>query len=1095
MPKVVVTEAELKQIIETVLSEQDGEVPDSVEAGQNTDTDEADVLSVIDPSLLRGPKLDLIGKLADIDTAAWSNRLSTNLEIKDLKSYLKINGALDPEKIIDTFLNWCVYNLLKGEEVVLGLPHFPATYNLALTPVNSIIVKNPLDVYFLLSSDANSEAQKVYEEAEFNVHDLVDGTDSFYNSIVVPGQDLNKIVAGLKKDKTASVYEYTDPGARQKFDKLAKTTIDQINESISVLNEKYNTATYRDYLYQPLLAPLTWFAVPNKDTPYYTPWKMTWAASNLFYKALRDDDVGGLRSMLNSLVEYSKKADGSQKTFRPSPEALNEEFGRFAVMHRDELRRVINASLEIKLNEAPTNKSGMSQTLQDLGSSIMQGLRRAPTAAEEPLLQALKNLDDAFRAGLRQKIISFEDLSDPSKTAIKVMSGAGNDPRVIDRIFTSINDNITETLTDQIRNFGGFTISGSAASQDAQKAYNLLLNTVLRRAVGVDIPVRDLAEITRVVSSLSDRDKDELKRMMDKVTDTSRSATADSTMSLSSASLDKIWNESFGKRLAEANSAAGVSKIERVGDNFTVTYTNNRSSTYGKSAMGAFMPNKDPNVSAQSIIDNADAAIKDAAATHFESIHDNQVNKLIDHLLDPKTNIRDSLSAVTGTMGFEDINRNLLLKPQMPDMLRRPIEDIMTAFDSSASLKERINAFGRLSSTGLKATEAYVFPVGTLVARPLARQLGLSAGKTVGAYLGVLTAAQVISLLVKPDLSKEAGWLERAAWATRFLLSSPGSYTTADIPGTDISVPVFSIVKELAISYQKFPLPAALTYDLDQAAQIFVNAFASLGKFAVYDEKSVDLQFNFQDTALSVEDKATATAKTAFNYAVRTARQSGQSVQNATDYAQKFLEGGADPTNIAAFAESLPPEPTLRGPTPGAEEADLSEKFVDLEDKRLDVIYAVESCLSSIDKTTLTFKDLGVLSSALSGNKNEMIKNYSRDIESDDAELFFTDFSNEFESYLTEENIIGLAAGIGTTRDNRRELLLSTHYYLDQTYPNEMEKFRSDLAAVLKNQSPEDARKTLLSVEKSFTNIAQAWALAATDISNVAKPAIATQTK
>jgi hypothetical protein len=72
---------------------------------------------------------------------------------------------------------------------------------------------------------------------------------------------------------------------------------------------------------------------------------------------------------------------------------------------------------------------------------------------------------------------------------------------------------------------------------------------------------------------------------------------------------------------------------------------------------------------------------------------------------------------------------------------------------------------------------------------------------------------------------------------------------------------------------------------------------------------------------------------------------------------------------------------------------------------------------------------------------------------------------------------------------------MSTHYYLDQVYPDEMKIFRENLYNTLSKQTPEETVATLKDVDESFNKIAQTWASVASSMGQVALPLAAEPTK
>jgi hypothetical protein len=91
---------------------------------------------------------------------------------------------------------------------------------------------------------------------------------------------------------------------------------------------------------------------------------------------------------------------------------------------------------------------------------------------------------------------------------------------------------------------------------------------------------------------------------------------------------------------------------------------------------------------------------------------------------------------------------------------------------------------------------------------------------------------------------------------------------------------------------------------------------------------------------------------------------------------------------------------------------------------------------------------------------------------------FFPAVPEMLEPYTTKENVFGFVLGFSDLAD-KREMMTSTHFYLNEAFPQEMQVFRENLKATLKKQTPDEAAATLKNVEASFMNIAQAWATVA----------------
>jgi hypothetical protein len=1098
MPKIVVTESELKKILAASLLLEQDPVPNDTTASQaTTDADTGGAAEAddqpIDISLFSRAKLDLIGKIADVNANEWANSVAEARSIDDLKNVAKSNSS-DAAQIVDDFLNSCIKSLLEKRQLNVGAA---PSYGLDLEAKNDIAIYLGTEAYFLTEADTQSVARNNLVGLGFNVHDLVQGSDSFLNTMVVPERQLNEIVGGLEKYEQTQGYKFLDASAQKKFKDSGSAVSENINKHIDVLNAKYNTSLYRDYLYQPLMAPLTWVTSANKDAPFYTPWKMTWAASNLFYKALAADGVGALRAMFNCLVEYSKKGDRSQKTFRGGEEALNEEFARLAIMQQDELRRVIRASLEIRLDEAGQNKP-IIPSITDMATAAYRAFKDEAPEAESALMKSISKLDDVFRTGLRSAQISLENLPESAVQSIKRMSGAGNDQRVIENLFKIIDDKVIDAIRQQSRNPMGFNLSNSSASQAAQNAYNLLLNTILKRANRVEVSPEELKTIEKTIKNLSRQDADDLKRMLDKATDSSRSATANSTMSFSPDYYDLIWNESFGKRLVDLNSRSGVMSIERVGNDFYVTYSNGAGRKFNKSGLAPFIPvdSSTASLTPQEIIDNSDAAIKEIAAANLESIHDNQMNSLIDHLLDPKTSVRDSLSTITGVVDAQVVYRNLMSIPRLTQPYRLAIANINDAFGAGVPIEERTAAIRRIAqslpqvpslSSLATLTRFYVSPVPSLISYELGRAGVKDAKSRLLGTAGILGGLILLTSLQEPYLNKDAEWWEKAIKDLRLFLTAPFSYTADERTG---GFPVFSVFKELTIAYKDFPLPPALLIDDNTIMETFVNAFASLGRIAVYNQPSVIRQFRF------IEEESAGGGVEGLKYKIGTLSQNiQQGIAKGADISLQLVQTGGDPKKINEFARRQVETQTT--PFVEAQPDQIPPQFQVLEEKRSQLIVAVEAALNSLDDVTMSFKDLPTLKSVLSDSKDSMIKNYERDIKTGDAALLFTTFIDSIDVYLTEENLLGLGLGIlpGTARDDRREMLMSTHYYLDQVYPDEMKIFRENLYNTLSKQTPEETVATLKDVDESFNKIAQTWASVASSMGQVALPLAAEPTK
>lgn len=406
MPKVVVTEAELKQIIKTVLSEQDAVLSSDQIADPSGNQIAIDEFQ----SPTAQSKIKLIGILTDNSNINnWLTRL-IGITYADISNFIAGTPGKqsiqigNPSPAVQEFLNTCIYKLLMGQSVT----------QIPINGVKSISQQGrdlaskakifSIDINDRHYSD-NDDLRQTMADMNFNVAQIVAGNDNFFQTFVQSGsRDLARICVGLKLiPSTNDKLFYCDQAAEQKAASWLGGQLAPANSKLKNITEKYNAASYKNFLYQPLRAPLVWRTVSDEQSSLYNPWRMTWTACNLFLRGLKEDGLLGLVAMHKSLLAYSGQ-DYKTVYQAGSSEALRENLMLARVcesrvlLTRSELSRIISASLLI--NEASLIQR-VTSFFGDAGSLAKS------TELSRNLRSALELLSDALSSSTR----SFTDIA------------------------------------------------------------------------------------------------------------------------------------------------------------------------------------------------------------------------------------------------------------------------------------------------------------------------------------------------------------------------------------------------------------------------------------------------------------------------------------------------------------------------------------------------------------------------------------------------------------------------------------------------------------------------------------------------------------
>lgn len=1062
MPKVVVTEAELKQIIKTVLSEQDvTNIADPMDQTLN-------VSELSTPTAQA--KLNLINKLSE-KTPGWERNIGaiTFRDVARLIDDIKPEPmpTIDPNSPstgINGFLDACIYALMINKQTVrpyvLGSKETVAS-QLALKSKNQIFEIVTDDVYY-------GDTSKYPNNAGFKKSNLND----FYSTIVVAGgAPFEQIVSGLKKDGTLLSYEA--PEVASKIREYADNVMSTIEDKAKSLVEKYNTPAYRNFLYQPLLSPPIWLLATNENSPLYTPWKMTWSACNLFSKALKEDGIFGLLSMTACFNKYIKSGRSSdQAGISGADAALNERLARRVILSDADLAHVINAALKAKLNElkVPT-VSDIRTGAKQIASDIATGFGRTGRGSEdlEDELKLANKLGSFIKdTEVKGSFIRFEDSIDTVKNSFTSVFGddAAN-------VFNDILDGLDETLRSRSANFS-VNLPG-----DVYDIYSELGKLFIKKATGEPITREALDEVIKKINALELGKRESLQRVMTS-DDRSLSQGTSNIASLLQISSDQ-FNRLISPKLLEKYRRSGVSEIMYFGSPYPMVeirgnaYTIRNQPRPGSPELAVYNDIKDD---IQKITDSFSAVQRSYASKLNEFVREfvSEITKSDDGKMPNVDVIEDKLAAKLDVTRLKDIFKGAVKFGGRaafdPDQFVEGVKGLLDTDEnkSFAAAKVLANILGAQLST------AQVFSFGGQYARRGAMSFtkGDRFLKKKGSILFVDTIigfllTSGVGLAFRGDDKSEGGFID---WIKSPWVSTTWYSQTTNVPG--LAGKLFDIII-------KAPVPEEFAFDIEDALNMFIDAFQSFAAIAVTPTEA-SMQFSFESgAAQEIANRVESTA----NVLESDARQAKQAAPAVLE-----LIGAQTPQQrqqILARLKGI--HGSIASARVQATTADTggAEDFViaNLESARQDNIGAVVICLGSFDDKTKRLSGVDALLSTLSSNKKISTDNYERD-PAGSGEDYWLQLKYPLARGLTEDTLIGLFVGMGTGADD----IAGVDFYMTKLYGDRYTALKNEVSTKIEADPAAEA-----DILAGFEEYQKIWHEVGNNYAAVLAPVVASPTK
>lgn len=223
--------------------------------------------------------------------------------------------------------------------------------------------------------------KNTYYSAEKGAKVVSFGTKEFYD-LLDKSEFVSKLVAQepwfSPKDYAAGVYIHNDLQADVAV--AARTQLAEIAEKIPKIYEQFDSDFVEEFFCVPLLMPNYWMSVKGPDDhPLYTPWRQTYVMLNILAQAMSIE--GGIESLYLKFADFVISGPRrSTGTLQPASmdaysttvfKSLNES--RKIMLTLRELRRIVNAAMLLK--EAP--KTGGLADLASGGKVVSAGAEGA----------------------------------------------------------------------------------------------------------------------------------------------------------------------------------------------------------------------------------------------------------------------------------------------------------------------------------------------------------------------------------------------------------------------------------------------------------------------------------------------------------------------------------------------------------------------------------------------------------------------------------------------------------------------------------------------------------------------------------------------
>ena len=527
MPKVKLTEKELRKVLEEVLLE----VAPNAEKSLTPNSYIKDVVAST-TSFSPAKRLELIKKLTGIDGNNWWESVKSSCTVshaQNVKSGATVwsdasntTYSSNPASFLDNFLNFCILGLMSLKTVTIGSARAPnGDSRLSLTPnaVFDVVISDD-GVTAYVQSDALKNDCKSY----FGIDNVIlfeqSGVDLLRDAAIDKLINAERGGGPVTNEGTQPknlCYSYIPQSKKENIKKDLEAGFKKHQSNIQGVLDDTSREVYETYLYMPLLNPRIWLQPDHPpDSPLFTPWRMTWSACYLLSDILTQYGEDGKFAILTQLYRIMRRGTSINVTDAPGADyalggGISLEEARFMVgnimMTEMDLRRVISASLIAKM----TDKSVINEmkipglgSAVDVGADIARGTGRVVAAGASRVAAAAESEGQALKAA-GGSISTFAEslragtIVAVSKFNIPEMFASGL-PNLQFRLGQTIAKNFPETglplpeadLINTVVSSRKAALSPSAPTH-LQTCYEQLAVIAAKRAKGQDTAAEDAA--------------------------------------------------------------------------------------------------------------------------------------------------------------------------------------------------------------------------------------------------------------------------------------------------------------------------------------------------------------------------------------------------------------------------------------------------------------------------------------------------------------------------------------------------------------------------------------------------------------------------
>jgi len=484
MPKVKLTESELRKVVATILNEQDPPaLPDAVDIGSGYNAlNVLPVSNIIDESPLCTSLADLCSLAGGLTIRSFNPKNLAyrygHLAEHAIKEFGIVgvkpiewndehpNAAVDAVK---QYLKICFLSLVTGKSIALpadnqGDPGFTIGPDDNTDDLGYIVDPNTPTLAYWPGTFKNygADDEKCLKVILPNVTELkviasADVWNKLDNLAWVNAVKNNWQIVVRQADGKGFAYCDQPEAVEAIQAQIAKeltTTVENFNKTYELVD----TAAFDAFFVAPLMYPSIWRAIKDETSPLYTPWSMTLSVCNMMNNALALP--GGAAALAKKLTEASSKgiegqgAGASISGFDPrrSDQFLFLRESTRIMVTLPELRRVIHAAFRTIISEQ--RRQNRDRQLLSEESLLAKAFKAAGRA-----------IVDTARGGGRMVRSSAEEAEAAARLS-RLQAAAGVDADVAKHygpLFAVI-----EGLTDDVRAIVLRNIEGKA--DDAYKA-------------------------------------------------------------------------------------------------------------------------------------------------------------------------------------------------------------------------------------------------------------------------------------------------------------------------------------------------------------------------------------------------------------------------------------------------------------------------------------------------------------------------------------------------------------------------------------------------------------------------------------------------